>query len=86
MRGVYVGAERVIQFSILTLIYRATPSLGGSLSSLSDECVAASHEALEEHQRCMELLRGCTNDPAMLTKYIHWYASPLVDIESMLVV
>lgn len=68
MRPVYARAERVIQFSVLTLITLAT----GSLSNPTEECIAAAHEALDEHERCIEALRSCTDDAGALTKYINW--------------
>lgn len=80
MRRVYQGSERVIHFSMLTLIHRAMAEPGPSNDCLSQGCVEAAHEALEKHQECVEALRACTDDASVLTKYINWHVSPSISM------
>lgn len=72
MRVVYLQCDLVCQSSLLALILRAIPTAGGSLSGISDDCVAVARDTMEIHQQCMMAVRGCKNDPFMVTKYINW--------------
>ena len=72
MRVIYLQCDLVCQSSLLVLILRAIPTARGSLSGVSDDCVAAARDVLDIHQQCMTGVRGCKSDPSMVTKYINW--------------
>ncbi|KAI8623862.1 hypothetical protein F5Y19DRAFT_491852 [Xylariaceae sp. FL1651] len=72
MRVIYHKIELVKQLSLLAFILRAIPAPPGSATSITDECAAAAHEALEMHQQCMVAVEACKNDRFMVTRYINW--------------
>ncbi|KAF4908614.1 hypothetical protein CGCF415_v006499 [Colletotrichum fructicola] len=72
LRVLYLQCHLVCHTSLLTLILRATPSVGSSPSGASDECVAVARLALEIHHQCMTSIRNCKSDPQIVNKYISW--------------
>lgn len=62
--------DKVLNRSILTLLYRAIPSPPGSGSTFTAECVEAARAALEKHEDCMERLKPY--DAHFKTLYLHW--------------
>jgi hypothetical protein len=72
MRAVYLKIELFIQLSLLAFILRAVPTPLGSPTTITDECAAVAHEALEMHQQCMEAVKECKNDRFMISRYINW--------------
>jgi hypothetical protein len=72
MRVIYLQCDLVCQYSLLALILRAIPTGQGFLSGVLDDCVVVARDALDMHEQCMKDLRGCKNDPFMVTKYINW--------------
>jgi hypothetical protein len=84
MRPIYLQCDLVCFYSLLTLILRAIPASGDSLSSVSDECVAVARDALDIHQQCIEGIRGFKNDPFMVTRYLNWSVGPFIRYRSYL--
>ncbi|KAI1105790.1 hypothetical protein F4804DRAFT_340971 [Jackrogersella minutella] len=72
MRIVYLQCDVVCQSSLLALILRAAPGTRGSVSGVSDECVAVARETLDVHHHCMMAVSSCKTDPFMVIKYINW--------------
>lgn len=72
MQAIYLRCDLVSQCSLLALILRAIPTARGSLSGVSDDCVAVARNALDIHQQCMTIVRDCKSDPFIVTKYINW--------------
>ncbi|KAI1414111.1 hypothetical protein F5Y13DRAFT_179093 [Hypoxylon sp. FL1857] len=72
MRVVYLQCEILCESSLLALILRAVPAAQGSLSGISDDCVAVARDTLDVHHQCMMEVRGCKTDSSMVTKYINW--------------
>lgn len=66
-------ADKVCHLSTLCLIYRGIPADPISGSAFSEECVTKAHEALEEHQQCIVLLRKV--EPHVVELYMQWYVS-----------
>ncbi|KAK0707183.1 hypothetical protein B0T21DRAFT_387652 [Apiosordaria backusii] len=64
-----VVGDALIQWSALTLIYRAIPSPPGSLSTFNPECIHAAREAFSSHEGCMAL---CGESVFMKAGYIQW--------------
>lgn len=62
--------DKVLNRSVLTLLYRAIPSPPGSPSTFTPECVDAARSALEKHEECMERLKPY--DAQFRTLYLHW--------------
>lgn len=62
--------DKVLNRSILTLLYRAMPPPPGSNSTFTPECVDAARSALEKHEECMERLKPY--DAQLRTLYLHW--------------
>ncbi|GAW18189.1 hypothetical protein ANO14919_076630 [Xylariales sp. No.14919] len=72
MRDVYFKIELVKQLSLLTLILRAVPAPVGAPTTITDECAAAAHEALDMHQQCMVAIEDNKNDQFMTNRYLNW--------------
>lgn len=68
-------ADKVSHLSTLCMIYRAVPADSRSGSAFSEECVRAAHDALEEHQRCITVLRSVKSHIVEL--YLQWCIPPL---------
>lgn len=62
--------DKVLNRSVLTLLYRAIPSPPGSASTFTPECVEAARSALEKHEDCMERLKPY--DAQFKVLYLHW--------------
>ncbi|KAF7555777.1 hypothetical protein G7Z17_g1917 [Cylindrodendrum hubeiense] len=71
-------ADRISYLADLTLIYRSIPSGPYSSSAFCDECIATANRGLEEHKKCIALLRDIEGD--VLELYIQWalLSSPFV--------
>ncbi|KAH7143790.1 fungal-specific transcription factor domain-containing protein [Dactylonectria macrodidyma] len=71
-------ADRISYLADLTLIYRSIPSGPYSTSAFCDECIATANRGLEEHKKCIVLLRDIEGD--VLELYIQWalLSSPFV--------
>lgn len=65
-----VVGDALVQWSVLTLIYRAIPTLPGSPSTFNPECIHAAREAFSSHEGCMAL---CGESLFMKAGYIQWY-------------
>jgi hypothetical protein len=75
MRITYMRCDVVCQYSLLGLILQANPTAQGSQGAVLDDCVSVARLALDMHEQCIKDLRGCENDPFMITKYINWCVS-----------
>ncbi|KAK4674595.1 hypothetical protein QC763_0025920 [Podospora pseudopauciseta] len=64
-----VVGDALVQWSVLTLIYRAIPTLPGSPSTFNPECIHAAREAFSSHEGCMAL---CGESLFMKAGYIQW--------------
>ncbi|KAK4175193.1 hypothetical protein QBC36DRAFT_347322 [Triangularia setosa] len=64
-----VVGDALVQWSAVTLIYRAIPSPLGSLSTFNPECIHAAREAFSSHEGCMAL---CGESPFIKAGYIQW--------------
>ncbi|KAK4198972.1 hypothetical protein QBC40DRAFT_330031 [Triangularia verruculosa] len=64
-----VVGDALVQWSALTLIYRAVPSPPGSLSTFHPECIHAAREAFSSHEGCMVM---CGESVFMKAGYILW--------------
>lgn len=62
--------DKVLNRSVLTLLYRAIPSPPGSASTFTPECVEVARSALEKHEECMERLKPY--DAHLKVLYVHW--------------
>lgn len=73
-----IRADRISYLADLTLIYRSIPSGPYSTSAFCDECIATANRGLEEHKKCIVLLRDMEGD--VLELYIQWalLSSPFV--------
>ncbi|KAK5051527.1 hypothetical protein LTR84_003179 [Exophiala bonariae] len=69
---VYLRCDLVCTSSTLALILRAAPTEGKAESRASDDCIAVAREVMEIHQQCMNSVRNCKGNTAMLQKYINW--------------
>lgn len=63
-------ANRVSHLATMTLIYRSIPANPYSHSAFSEECIATAHQTLEEHQRCLPVLRKM--DAHVVEMYLQW--------------
>jgi hypothetical protein len=75
MRITYMRCDLVCQYSLLGLILQASPTPEGSKGGVLDDCITVARHALDMHEQCINDLRGCKNDPFMITKYINWCVS-----------
>jgi hypothetical protein len=62
--------DKVLNRSVLTLLYRAIPSPPGSASTFTPECVEAARSSLEKHEEVMERLKPY--DAHFKVLYVHW--------------
>jgi hypothetical protein len=66
---IFFTSEHVSYCSTLTLIYRATLSLGEPSNAFKTLCVNSAREAFRLHIKCM----GLAKRAEMQVAYIHWY-------------
>jgi hypothetical protein len=66
-------AEKVSHLAVQTLIYRSIQPSVYTGSAFCDECLSTANECLEEHKKCLSLLRHVSASTMEL--YIHWYVS-----------
>ncbi|KAG8157953.1 hypothetical protein KVR01_012225 [Diaporthe batatas] len=62
--------DKVLNLSVLTLLYRAIPSPPGSASTFTPECVETARLALERHEECVQHLKPYDSQVQVL--YLHW--------------
>ncbi|VUC31456.1 unnamed protein product [Clonostachys rosea] len=65
----YCLNDKILRLSLLTLAYRASPSLSSS-RTFPSECIAVAREAMELHQRCFSLLMKMNIHNVIC--YLHW--------------
>ena len=68
-------ANQVLLLSVLTLIYRAIPAAAGPQPDVSADCIAAARAALEEHQKCIEMIPS--DNVSILIMHLNWYEYPV---------
>lgn len=64
------GADQINFLATLTLVYRVIPSTARSGSAFCEECVTMAHEALDEHQKCLVVLRNLKSN--VVEMYLQW--------------
>jgi hypothetical protein len=84
MRVIYLQFDLVCQSSVLALILRAITTAPGSLTGVSDDCVAVARDALDLHEQCMQSVYNCKSNPFMVTKYISWLVRQFLIVNSLL--
>ncbi len=72
LRVVYLQCDLVCQSPILTQILWATPPDRGSMSGVSEDCIAVARHVFDLHQQCTASLQSCKGDAYMVTKYVNW--------------
>lgn len=73
----YIKSNQVGYLAVLTLIYRAIPPAADAKTAFVEECVSVARLALELHQACMQVLRGCSDGAEdVVSMYLHWYVRP----------
>lgn len=70
MRGVYLGTEQIIEYSLLTLILQVPCTPGAPSSSTSEDCAAAARVTFAVYEQCVKTLHE--NEPFMMTKWTGW--------------
>ncbi|KAM0278526.1 hypothetical protein ACHAQH_005093 [Verticillium albo-atrum] len=71
LHELFTRAFHVSYLSLLTLIYRGIPTNGtAGNAAFCDECIVTARQAMEEHGRCIRLLREQTDN--VLHFYISW--------------
>lgn len=69
------GADRITNYSMLTLIYRSLPPPDPSKSSFRVECVDTARKALEEHKKCLALLSPVPRQAEFLGLFVDWFVT-----------
>ncbi|CAH0051445.1 unnamed protein product [Clonostachys solani] len=67
---VVMHAEKVSHLAVQTLIYRSIQPSVYTGSAFCDECLSTANECLEEHKKCLSLLRNA--NASTMELYIHW--------------
>ena len=70
MHELFQKADRINHLATLTLVYRAIPAGPYSNSVFCEECVATAAEALNEHQKCLTILKDVEGE--VLEMYLQW--------------
>ncbi|KAM0259266.1 hypothetical protein ACHAPA_010833 [Fusarium lateritium] len=63
-------SDDVLRLSLLTLVYRASPTSPGSPSAFIPDCLEAARATLQRHQDFMTTFNNITS--TYLTAYVHW--------------
>ncbi|RTE83564.1 hypothetical protein BHE90_001940 [Fusarium euwallaceae] len=70
LHEVLVRTDRVVQLSLLCLIYKGVPAETGDATASREEYISTAREALDEHQTCMSIIANMEDD--FLETYINW--------------
>ena len=73
MHELFQRADRINHLATLTLVYRAIPAGPYSNSVFCEECVATASEALNEHRKCLAILKDVEGE--VLEMYLQWLVS-----------
>lgn len=63
-------SDDVLRLSLLTLVYRASPTSPGSPSVFIPDCLEAARAALQRHQDFVNTFADVSSN--YFTSYIHW--------------
>lgn len=70
MHELFQRADRISHLATLTLVYRAIPTGPYSNSVFCDECIATACQALNEHRKCLDILKNVEDE--VLEMYLQW--------------
>lgn len=66
-------SDRVLGFSMLTLIYRSIVPEKPSTSAFCQECIDAARATLQEHDRCAVVITKAQGQTVFMESYINWF-------------
>ena len=66
-------SDEVIYYTMLTMIYRGTPTPTNETYDANVECLCAARLALERHQTCAKIHKDSGDE--MWSMYLQWLAS-----------
>lgn len=64
-------SDDVVRLSLLTLVYRASPTPIGSSTAFAPQCIKTARMTLQRHQDCIAIIGNA--DSVFFPTYIHWY-------------